>query len=322
MNHHKCMLNILVLAAMLQFSACAGLTVAQTQATLKFASAATELGSASSSELAKMHDDTITMNIAMYRLPDLPAADNPVNPKTQKREPIVVTEIRNGEYNNLGSRFAGNWYEVFSSGPQALSAYGQALTAIINADNSAKVKQSTDSLAAALKAIPKSPISNATQSAVSSLSAELTEWALANMKAHAIRTIVRTYDTDVAIVCGLIGDNFTIAAVGQHQPDNFAADFQAVAQTLAASSKTAMDLHSEDRQIRSDSLASWLTAQQNLSEAKTVFPTIIKASGGCTSANAALVRVLSEDRFGLKDIEIFYTDAKQVQSSVRTLSPK
>jgi hypothetical protein len=80
MNIHVRTLKILLLAATLQLSACVGLTVNQTQATLKFASAATDLGTASSNELTKMHDETIAMNIAMYRLPDLPTEYNPLNP--------------------------------------------------------------------------------------------------------------------------------------------------------------------------------------------------------------------------------------------------
>jgi hypothetical protein len=81
-----------------------------------------------------------------------------------------------------------------------------------------------------------------------------------------------------------------------------------------------MDLHSDDRLIRSDSLANWLTAQQDLNEVKTVFPAIAKSSGGCASANTALIQALSDDRLGLKDIEAFYSDGKQLQSSIKTLS--
>jgi hypothetical protein len=304
-------LSAVLLLVCLPLAGCIGLTAAQKDATLKFASVATDLGTASSSELTKMHDETIVMNVAMYRLPDL---------SIENRQPIIVTEIANRDYENLASRFAGNWYDVFSAGPQALKAYGEALTAIINADNSTKVKQSADSLAAALKAIPGSPITAATQSAVSALSAQLTEWALASMKSHAVHTIVIKYDADVATVCKLIGDNFFIAPPGQHQPDNFAEDFQAIAQTLVASSKTAMDLHPNDRLIRSDSLSSWMTAQQHLTEVKTVFPTIVKTSAACASANAALVKALGNDAVSLKDIEAFYADGKQLQSSIKTLS--
>jgi hypothetical protein len=315
-------IRLLPLLCLSPLAGCVGLTAAQSDATLKFASAATALGNASSIELTKMHDETITMNIAMYRLPDLPADSNPVNPSTGQRESIIATEIRNAEYEKLAGRFAGNWYEVFTSGPQALKAYGQALTEIVNANNTAQVKQSSDSLAAALKAIPNSPVSSATQSAVTALSQQLTEWALARMKAHAIHSIVVKYNDDVGTVCKVIGDNFVIVPAGQHQPNNFAEAFQAVAQTLEASSKTTMDLHPTDRIIRSDGLASWLSANQNLNEVKTAFPQIVKSSAGCASANAALVAALNDNVPSIKDIEDFYAGAQQLRSTINTLGSK
>jgi hypothetical protein len=303
---------LLTCSICLTLGACAGLTASQKSATLKFASAATELGDAASSELTKIHDQTVAMNIAMYGLPDVSGIATPV----------VVTEINNSEYENLAGRFSGQWYDVFASGPPALKAYGQALTDILNADNTTQVKQSSDSLAAALAAIPKSPVSSATQSTISSLTQQLTELVLAKMKAHAIRSIVSAYNADIETVCNVIGRQFVIVPDGQHQPDNFAADFRAVAQTLSVSSQTAMTSYPTDRHVRSDGLASWLVATGNLNEVKTIFPQIVKSSSECKSANAALLKALSSDAVDAADIESFYAGGKQLYSTVEALDSK
>jgi hypothetical protein len=232
----------------------------------------------------------------------------------------VQVEIKAGEYGKLSGRFAGDWYETFSSGPQALKAYGQALTDIMKADNTTQIKQSSDSLAASLKAIPGAPLSTTAQSAISSLSQELAEFAVAAMKAHAIKKILAASHDEVNTVCDRIGYEFTLTPVGQHQNDNFAADFRSTAQVLVISSKVAMDLHPGDREIRSDALSIWLTANQSLTETTTVIPGILKSSGSCKTANDAVVKTLNDPTPSLKDIEDFYAQGKQLDSTIKTLS--
>lgn len=63
--------GILLLIACMSLTVGAGLTAEQSQATLTFDSAATNLASVASNELSRMRDETMSMNIAMYRLPDL-----------------------------------------------------------------------------------------------------------------------------------------------------------------------------------------------------------------------------------------------------------
>jgi len=143
--------------------------------------------------------------------------------------------------------------------------------------------------------------------------------AIAAMKAHAIKTIIAASHDQVDTVCDRIGYEFTLEPSG-HQNDNFAADFQATARDLLMSSQTAMDLHPGDREIRSDALSTWLSANQSITETKTVIPDIVKSSANCKSATAALVKSLNDPTASLTDIEAFYSQGKQLYSTVKTLS--
>jgi len=252
---------LLFLIAAIGVGGC-GLTAAQRDTTLKFADAATQFGDASSNELVKMRDQTIAMNVALYGVPDLPKeylADN--------AQPIVVAYIeqckKKGqpcEYKNLAGDFSGDWYRTFLSGPRAMKAYGSALTDIMKADNKDQVKKSADKLAAALKAIPGSPVANASANAISGLSQQLTEMLLAEMKAHAIRSVVTSTKDAVPTICAGVGDNFLLATGHEKAKDNFAFRFQTTARNLAAASEMGMRLHPSDRLVRSDSLAAYTLA--------------------------------------------------------------
>jgi hypothetical protein len=61
-------------------------------------------------------------------------------------------------------------------------------------------------------------------------------------------------------------------------------------------------------------------AEQNLNEADIVFPEIVKSSSACVAADTALVDALRDNSLGTKDIEDFYTAAKQAYSNVKSLS--
>jgi hypothetical protein len=318
--HHKLWVAAM-LPACLSLTACAGLTATQNDATTKYATALSSLGDAASTELIKMHDQTVAMNIAVYRLPDLPPQYIEADPTTGKKVPVVQAEIANGEYAKLSGRFTGDWYDTFSSGPQALKAYGQALTDILKADNTSDIKKSSDSLAASLKTIPHASMSGGPiQSAISGLSQELTELAVGAMKAHAIRKIITASHAEVDTVCARIGYEFTLVPSTEHQNDNFAADYRATAQMLVASSTTAMSLHPADREIRSDALSAWTIANQSLTETTTVIPNIVKSSDSCKAANAVLLKTLDDSKVSLKDIQEFFSQSKQASSDAKTSS--
>src|SRR5271154_3489750 len=70
-----------------------GLTDEQKQATAKFADAATKFGQTTSDELIKMRDQTVVMNVALYRVPDLKSKGEDVECQKssgQKESPPVV----------------------------------------------------------------------------------------------------------------------------------------------------------------------------------------------------------------------------------------
>jgi hypothetical protein len=316
MTKCRCLLLLLALCV----SGC-GLTAAQRDATSKFADAATKFGDASSTELVKMKDQTIAMNVALYRVPDLPKKY--LAPNT---DPIILTYISSCgekgqpcEYKNLAGDFSGDWYVTFLSGPQAMKAYGTALTGIMNADNKDQIKKSSDALAAALKAIPGSPVANASSDAISAIAQQLTEWFLDDMKAHAIRSVVAATKDAGPVICGTVRDNFFLATGTQTPKDNFAFRFQTTARILAATSETAISLNPRDRLARSDSLNAYLLGEQNLDEAGTTFPQIEKSSSACIAANTALENALQNTTFEIKDIEDFYASAQQATSNIKSL---
>ena len=302
---------VLVLASATCLAGC-GLSAVQRDATFKFARAATDFGDSASSELFKMREQTVAMTVALYRVPDLPPE------ALNGRDPIVVADIKARKYQKAAGDFSGQWYELFLSGPQAMKAYGTALTSILRATNTRQVKQSSEDFAAALQAIPGSPFGQASTDSLSSVSEKLTETLLDSMKAHAIQLVVESTAGAVPTICRTVGANFKLAKAGEHQEDNFAFRFQTTARVLLASAESGMELHPADRLARSDSLSAYLLAKQNLEEADTVFPQIVKSSGSCAGANAALLKALHDGTSPTKEIQDFYTSAKQTYSSIRT----
>jgi hypothetical protein len=290
-----------------------GLTAAQRDATAKFADAATKFGDASSTELQKMRDQNVAMNVALFRVPDL-AIKDPVA--------VVDIECRTQQHciKNLAGDFSGDWYTTFLSGPLAIKAYGAALTNILNADNEDQVKKSSDELAAALKAIPGSPLGNVSSDAISALSQQLTEMVLDNMKAHAIRSVVESVRTQVPTVCGKVSEQFALTRPnGEPVTDSFAFRFEDTAFVLASTSKQAITSNPRDPRIRSDGLSGYLLAQQNLSEAATAFPVIEKSGDACVTANSALSNALQNTTYELKDLENFYSAAQQLDANINAL---
>src|SRR5712664_3587669 len=121
--HNSAIRHLSIIVAFILCVTGCGLTDAQKEATGKFADAATKFGDASSDELVKMRDQTVAMNTALYRVPDLQKKD-----LAPGQEPIAVAYINRREYQKLAGDFSGEWYATFISGPQAMKAYGTALT--------------------------------------------------------------------------------------------------------------------------------------------------------------------------------------------------
>jgi len=298
----------IVVALILCLTGC-GLTHAQKEATAKFADAATKFGEASSDELVKMRDQTVAMNTALYRVPDLQKKD-----LAEGQEPIAIAYINKKEYEKLAGDFSGDWYNTFISGPQAMKAYGATLTDILNADNKEQVKKSSDALASALKAIPGSPAGNASSAAISALAQQLTEMYLDSMKAHAIKSIVASTKDAVPTICDTVGRNFQTSGEG------FAFRFKDTAMVLSTSSETGMAEHKEDRLSRSDSLSGYLLAKENLDEVNRAFPKVQESSAACTAANAALLNALQNATYDMKDIENFFDEARTAATNIKSLN--
>jgi hypothetical protein len=304
-----------LLALSVSVSAC-GLTSGQTDATLKFADAATQFGNAASTELVKMRDQTVAMNTALYRVPDLPLADRRDNSTRTVTKPIVQADIETGQYKNLADYFASDWYATFLSGPIAIAAYGDAITSMMKADNSAEVKAASDNLAAALKAIPASPVANASSAAISGLSQQLTEWWLAEMKAHAVRSVAQSANEAIAEICSKVADDFAARPSAKNLPWRY----RETARQLYVAGEQGMRNNKSFPQARSDSLAAFVLAKSNLDDAKTVFPKIVEAGNKCVVANAALVKALSNNEYSIRDIEDFFQQAKGLYTNVKTLT--
>ena len=306
----------IILALTLCVTSC-GLTDQQKQATAKFADAATKFGQTTSDELIKMRDQTVAMNVALYRVPDLKSKDEDVEcqkksgeKESEPRKPIAIYNIEKGKYENPAGDFSGKWYETFISGPQAMKAYGIALTDILNADNKEQVKKSSDALAAALKAIPGSPAGNASADAISALAQQLTEMYLESMKAHAIKSIVESTKDAVPAICNQVRENFTASG------DNFEFRFQDTAIILSSASETAMWQNCRDRVARSDSLNGYLLAKPNLDEVDNVFPAIAQSSAACVKANAAVIGALQNTSYDMNDIKGFFNAAQTLRTNI------
>jgi len=311
MNRKAIVIPFLLLISM-SLGAC-GLSTAQTDATIKFADAATQFGNVTSTELGYMRDQTVAMNTAFYRIPDLPTKDRAAN---SSEEIGVPADIDAEGYKNLAQYFASDWYPVFLSGPVAMSAYGSAITSMLNADNSNQIKQASDNLAAALKAIPDSPVSAASSAAISGLSQQLTEWLLADMKAHAIRAVVDNANMAVDEICSKVGTDFMAKSDAKSLPWRFSE----TAKLLYASSEQGLKNHKTQPQPRADSLSGFILAQSALDNVNTTFPKIVEASKTCGSANTALVEALHNRSYNIKDIENFFQQAKELYTNVKGLA--
>jgi hypothetical protein len=252
------------------------------------------------------------MNTALYRIPDLPQESRKVGDKVI--EPVVQKYINEEEYKNLAEYFKSEWYSVFLSGPISMKAYGTAITNMMNADNSSQIKQASDNLAAALKAIPTSPLAKASSTVISGLSQQLTEWVLAEMKAHAIRSVVQSANQAVAEICGKVGADFSQNPEVKSLPWRFGE----TAKVLSSTAEQGMKNNKAVPQVRSDSLAGFSLAQSNLEDTKTVFPEIVTASKQCIAANTALVNALSNKAYSVKDIEDFFEQAQKFYNNPKT----
>ena len=293
-------------------SAC-GLNAAQRNATSLFASASTDFGDATATELVKMHDQTIAMNGALYGLPDLKAP--PGSGKT--KEPQLAEKlIDDGKYNNLAEAFSSDWYAIYLSGPVAMKAYGTAITKMMNADNSEQIKKASDDLAAALKAIPNSPAGNASAAAISAISQQLTEWVLDDMKAHAIRDVVQYAKDAVTEICSQVAVDFRADPNAKNLPWRY----RETARLLYASSETSLKQSKSDYQKRKASLDAFLLAKDNLADIDDTYPKIAEASIKCQSANTALVASLSDQTYSIKDIQDFYNQVKGIYQNVKLLN--
>ena len=310
------MFAVLLLGIATCISGC-GLTLAQRDATLKFANAAARFGDMTSSELVRMRDQTVLMNTALYRIPDLPKESRMDQDTHKETEPLVQVNIDQGEYKHLADYFESTWYSILLSGPIAMKAYGIAITNMMNADNSVQIKDASDNLAAALRAIPGSPIANASSKAISGLSQQLTEWVLADMKAHAIRSVVQSANEVVAQICGKIGADFSVI------PDikNLPWRFRETSRLLYTAAEQGMKNNKAVPLARSDSLAGFAIAQSNLEYVKAVFPQIVTASKQCVAANTALVDALNNKVYSVKDIEDFSGQVINVYEYLKTLAP-
>ena len=302
---------------LLSVSGC-GLTAAQRDAASKFAAAATKFGDASSTELQKMKDQTVAMNEALYRIPDVPGISG-VGANLQTCSPPE----QNCGFQHLADGYSETKYTDVLRGSQKLKTYGTTLTAILKANNSDEVNKATDSVGATLKDLPKvvpgTSLGDAASTAVTKAFQFFEKLYLDRIKARAIRKAegVMAQNNAVPIICGYIGNEFD-AAANNGEPTTFGARFASTAGNLMKVSAVAIKSNPRDRLIRSDGVSTYQLGQQNLEETRTTFLAIRKSADACIKADAAFQLALQNNSFSLEDIENFFSAAQEASSNAKS----
>lgn len=289
-------LAFVVLLAVACLPAC-GLTVAQKKAVADFTSATSAVSSAASSELVKMRQEVISMNVYRIQLFGM-----------QKDGPRLV---------KLEQAFTAEATIERQRAIAALESYGELLQTLVASDQSENISKSWDMLAGNLQNLPESyhKISqdkmDAIGKAVQSVGNMWTEW----KKKEAVKSIVHDTGEQISHLCDLLKDDFDPSEDGK-----LASQFLNTTESLLRDID--VDRKNMSFEERSTAIAAFQKASENRLRREKVIQPLSVSIGKIKDANKELSNAINSTNFTEKDIVALQKDVRTLYSAVRVLANK
>lgn len=284
-------MTIIVLA----LSGCA-LTGAQKAAIGQFGSAASSLGTTTSTQLVAMREDTIKMNVERL---------------------VIGGESRDANLGNettLDRGFEVKTVQTVIGATNALAAYGQSLTALATNTQAAALKTASDNLVTSLGSLPgvADAISPKQLSAIGTAVQEVGGIWIEYKRKEAVRTIVLNVRPAVDKLCDLLVRDFSTGGWVETQ-------LLIVQLPLLGEASNAFRSQQSfaDRRIALDALR--LAFDGKLRREQVVVQ-VAEAAQAMKKANTNLADVVERDEITIADIQDFAARAARLKATVEILA--
>lgn len=287
---------------LLGINAGCALNASQKMALGQFSSSATKLGELTSSELMSMHDNTVKMTTERLLLGGKSKDGNL------------------GDQRSLDRGFELKKVETISSATQALAAYGNSLSALVDDSQSANLKAASNQFVASLGNLPevKSQINDKQLEAIGTVIQEVgglwVEW----KRKQAVTTIIMESQQAVDKLCDLLIRDFK-----SDEPDKgwVSLQLQVVEDPLMVEATNALydGKTYNDRKI---ALEAFRLAYESHMRRTEVLERITGAAAAMKKANESLVNVISDSSWSIQDIKNFAEKAQSLQSAVKIIITK
>ncbi len=289
---------VIVLVLTVSFFAGCGLTVAQKKAITDFTSATAVVGKTASSELVKMREEVISMNVYRIQLVG-EKKDTPGLEKLEEQFTVEATSAR-------------------QRATDALTSYGELLQSLAETDQAANMKKSSDALIGSLQDLPDSyqKISqdnlDVIGKALQAVGGIWIEW----KKREAIKTIVNNTNTQIAHLCDLLKNDFDPDADGR-----LASQFLNTTERLLVDADEVME-KAKSFEERTVAIAALQKAKENRLRRDRIVKPLSLSIAKIKDANNELVKAVNSTEFTYKDIEALQKNVKILNDAIKVLAKK
>lgn len=175
---------------------CVGLTASQKTAVGRLGEASAKLGPASSAQLALIRDNVIQMNLEALMLqgPGFPS-------KPGEPPPSIVP----GE---LDKNLSADVVATIGAATNAITAYGEALVALVDDTQSANVKSAAATFASSLRSVPGSRLTTEQATAIGDAVESVGGFLVEAKRKKAVVTLVLNARSSVDSICALLVTTF------------------------------------------------------------------------------------------------------------------
>lgn len=273
-----------------------GLTLSQKQAVEQFALATLSAGDAASSELARMRAEVISMNVQRIQL-------------------VGENEDQPG-LDNLDEAFTIDATMTRQRAIEALVSYGDLLHVLVDTDQDAAIRASSEALIASINDLPESyrkmtpETMNAVRDALQSAGGFWVEW----KKARAVRRIVQDASGQIDRLCSLLKDDFDPNADGR-----LASQFLNTTERLRNEAGQMRDKAKSDQE-RAMAFAALQKWQENRDRRDKVVMQLSVSIGAIRTANRELVRAVNSVKYAEADLDALQKNVKLLKSALKVLS--
>lgn len=272
------------------------LTGAQKAAIGQFGSAASSLGTTTSTQLLAMREDTIKMNVERLVIGGASREENLANERT------------------LDRGFEVKIVQTVIGATNALSAYGQSLTALATNTQAAALKTAGDNLVTSLGSLPgiADAVSTKQLSAIATAVQEVGGIWIEYKRKEAVRTIVLNARPAVDRLCDLLVRDFSAGGWVETQ-------LLIVQAPLLGEASNAFQSRQSfaDRRVALDAFR--LAFNGNVRREQVVTQ-VAEAAQAMKIANANLAEVVERDEITVADIQDFASRAARLKATVEVLA--